>query len=231
MAAARRQVVNFVFYRIDPQWRQLSEGERRQGKSEFAGAVEEFSRRLIVLPYTTLGIRAEADFMLWRIGEELDQLTEMSARLLATGLGKYLRTAHSFLSMTRSSIYVSEHRHEGQEGTRVRLLMPGKARYLFVYPFVKTRDWYRLDLKARQEMMNEHIRVGHKYPSVKLNTTYSFGLDDQEFVVAFETDRPSDFLDLVMELRETEASRFTARDVPTFTCVRRDLPEILDSLG
>lgn len=231
MAADQRQFVNFVFYRVDPEWRRLPERERRQGKDEFFGTVEEYSRRLIVLPYTTLGIRADADFMLWRITEELDLFPEMSSRLLSTGLGKYLRPSYSFLSMTRASIYVSEHRHEGQEGTRVRLLTPGKFRYLFVYPFVKSRDWYRLDLKARQEMMNEHIRVGHKYPSVKLNTTYSFGLDDQEFVVAFETDKPADFLDLVMELRESEASRFTTRDVPTFTCVRKDLREILDSLG
>jgi len=84
---------------------------------------------------------------------------------------------------------------------------------------------------ARQGMMDEHIEVGSKYRSVKLNTTYSFGLDDQEFVVAFETDKPGDFLDLVMEMRGTEASRFTLRDTPTFTCLARSLDEALDSLG
>ena len=231
MAGDQRQFVNFLFCKVDPQWLFLPDEERRQGKEKFLEVVEAFSPRVLVVSYTTLGIRADADLMLWRISEDLDLFSEMSAQFLNAGLGKYLRTAYSYLSMTKTSVYVSEHQHEGQEGTRVRLVTPGKKRYLFVYPFVKIRDWYRLDVKTRQEMMNQHIRVGHKYPSVKLNTTYSFGLDEQEFVVAFESDKPGDFLDLVMDLRETEASSYTARDIPTFTCIRKNLREILDSLG
>ena len=80
-------------------------------------------------------------------------------------------------------------------------------------------------------MMNEHIRVGHKYPRVRLNTTYSFGLDDQEFVLAFETDYPTDFLDLVMELRETEASSYTLRDTPIFTCLKAEGSDLVRALG
>jgi chlorite dismutase len=73
--------------------------------------------------------------------------------------------------------------------------------------------------------------VGHRYPGVKINTTYSFGLDDQDFVVAFETNEPSDFLDLVMELRETEGSLYTVRDTPIFTCVSKPLTEVIADLG
>ena len=80
-------------------------------------------------------------------------------------------------------------------------------------------------------MMGEHIRVGLKYPSVSLNTTYSFGIDDQEFVVAFETDLIADFLDLVQELRETEASMYTLRDTPMYTCIAQPLDEILEAIG
>jgi len=80
-------------------------------------------------------------------------------------------------------------------------------------------------------MMDEHVRIGRKYPSIKLNTTYSYGLDDQEFVVAFEGDSPAEFLDLVMELRESEASAYTLRDTPTFTCVQMSLWDLLDTLG
>jgi chlorite dismutase len=79
--------------------------------------------------------------------------------------------------------------------------------------------------------MNEHIVVGHQYPTVKLNTTYSFGLDDQDFVVAFETDFPADFLDLVQELRETESSIFTVRDVPIFTCISTTVEQIVKNMG
>src|SRR5204862_6549054 len=99
------------------------------------------------------------------------------------------------------------------------------------YPFVMTRAWYTLPCAERQLMMNKHISTGHKYTSVKINTTYSFGLDDQEFVLAFETDEPADFLDLVQELRETEASSFTLRDTPIFTCRQRTLAECLDAIG
>jgi chlorite dismutase len=128
------------------------------------------------------------------------------------------------------SVYVREHQHEGQEGSRLHIAPVG-ARYLFVYPFVKTRAWYTLPLEKRQASMNEHIRVGHKYPRVRLNTTYSFGLDDQEFVLAFESDFPTDFLDLVMELRETEASQYTLRDTPIFTCIKAEGVDLLRSLG
>ena len=108
---------------------------------------------------------------------------------------------------------------------------PTNCRYFFVYPFVKTRPWYMLSLEERQQMMNVHIEIGHKYPSVKLNTTYSFGLDDQEFVVAFETDKPQDFLDLVMELREAQSSLYTLRDTPIYTCLQMPLAEALEALG
>jgi chlorite dismutase len=133
--------------------------------------------------------------------------------------------------MTKRSTYIDKHAHVGgTEESRTNIL-PGKFKYIFVYPFVKTRDWYLLSKEARQAVMDEHIKVGNMYPSVKLNTTYSFGLDDQDFVVAFETDVPQDFLDLVMALRETEGSKYTVRDTPIYTCRLMELPQALDLLG
>jgi chlorite dismutase len=225
----RRQFVNFSFYRVDPAWRRLPKLERDAGKKEFKAVVDEFASRMLVLPYTTVGIRADADLMLWRITFDLDLLQEMSSRLLVTGLGSHLAPAYSYLAMTKRSLYLDK-LDPSHPADRVRIV-PGKSKYLFVYPFVKTREWYKLTQAARQGIMDEHIAVGSRYRSVKLNTTYSYGLDDQEFVVAFETDHPGDFLDLVMELRGTEASRFTARDTPTFTCLARPLDQALDSLG
>src|SRR6202022_163757 len=111
------------------------------------------------------------------------------------------------------------------------VIAPTDRRYLFVYPFVKTRAWYRLSQQERQRQMSEHIAMGHKYPSVKINTTYSFGLDDQEFVVAFETDSVGDFLDLVQAMRVSEASTHTVRDVPSFTCVSMDIDDVLAAIG
>ena len=226
----RRQYVNFAYYKVDPAWRRLPAEDRQRGKKEFLEVVQEFEKDMLVIAYSLVGIRGDCDFMLWRISYDLREFQRMTARMLATGLGNYLTTPYSYIAQTKRSIYVRDHKHADQEGTRLRLT-PGKFKYLFVYPFIKTRAWYRLTQQARQGMMNEHIEIGHKYPTVRLNTTYSFGLDDQEFVLAFESDKPEDFLDLVMELRAAETTNYTLRDTPIFTCVHHELNEVLDLLG
>ena len=225
----KRQYVNFGFYKVDPAWRRLPAAEREAGKAEFLNAYRSFSSKLMVLPYSTFGLRADTDFLFWRISYVLEDFEAMSAALHKTALGKYLSTPHSFLAMTKRSTYVDKLNPE-HEGLRTHIV-PGKHKYLFIYPFLKTREWYLLPLETRQKMMDHHIQVGTKFPSVKLNTTYSFGLDDQEFVVAFETDAPGDFLDLVMALRETEGSRYTLRDTPIFTCLHKSMEEILETVA
>ncbi len=224
-----RQFVNFTFYRARPEWRLLAAGDKHRCQKEFVRNVDEFRAKLMVHTYSTIGLRTNTDFMIWRIGYELEPFQEMTARLNKSEMAKYLEPTQSFLSMTKRSMYIDK---DNPEHVEDRLhIVPGKSDYLFVYPFVKTRDWYARPPEQRQEMMDEHIRIGMKYRSVKLHTTYSFGLDDQEFVVAFETDYPADFLDLVQELRETKASSFTLRDTPMFTCRRRSLADCLDDLG
>jgi len=230
MAREKRQYVNYWFLKVDPAWRRLPAPERETGKMEFSAVCDEFSQKVMLIPYSTVGIRADVDLMFWRIGYELEDMQEMTVRLLSTGLGKYMNIAYSYIGTTKRSTYVDKHVHEGQESKRLTIV-PGEAKYLFIYPFWKTRDWYLLPKTTRQEMMDKHIAIGHKYPTVKINTSYSFGLDDMEFVVAFESDYPSDFLDLVMELRETEGSRYTLRDTPIFTCVRKNLKDSLNDLG
>lgn len=224
-----RQFVNFAFYRVRPEWRLLDEHQQAEGKQEFLRTVAEYSRNLVINTYSLTGLRTTADFMIWRIGYSLDPVQEMTARLNRTGLGKYLETTQSFLSMTKRSMYMDKEHPEHDED-RLHII-PGKGKYLFVYPFIKTRQWYMLPHEERQELMDDHIRIGTKYQSVRLHTTYSFGLDDQEFVVAFETDEPADFLDLVQELRETKASLYTLRDTPMYTCRRLPLAECLDAIG
>jgi chlorite dismutase len=224
-----RQFVNFTFYTVRPDWRLLDDAARDAAKREFVETFESFKPELLMHTYSITGLRANADFMIWRIGYSLDPIQEMTARLNRTRLGRYLEVTQSFLSMTKRSMYMDKDNPEHDED-RLHII-PGKSSYLFVYPFVKTRQWYALPVEERQEMMDEHIRVGSKYRSVKLHTTYSFGLDDQEFVVAFETDYPADFLDLVQELRESKASSYTLRDTPMYTCRHRTLAECLDALG
>ncbi len=226
-----RQFVNFAFYKLDPSFRRtLSEPQRAQAVEELAQVIENAKHKFLIYPYSNLGLRSEVDFLLWRISYRLEDFEEMTAAMLRTTMGVYLDPAYSFLSMTGKSIYVDEEDDQPALDARHKIVIGG-GQYVFVYPFVKTRPWYVLPAEARMDAMRDHIRVGKKYPSVKLNTTYSFGLDDQDFVVAFESDYPQDFLDLVKELRETDASTYTQRDTPMFTCLQQDLRTLLSHVG
>jgi chlorite dismutase len=224
-----RQWVKFTFYKVDPEWRRLAPEVRQRAREDFASTVESFGDRMLVRSYSLSGLRGDADFLIWLVSDNLDYFQQFATAAFSTSMAPYLTIAHSYLSMTRRSIYRTP--NESQETDARLRVQPGVAKYLFVYPFVKTRPWYELPKDERQRMMDDHIAIGRRYPSVKLNTTYSYGIDDQEFVVSFETDSPADFLDLVMELRETESSSYTLRDTPTFTCVAMPLPEVLLAIG
>ncbi len=228
---APRQLVRFAFYRVDPGWRRLPADAKAAHRREMAQVLEEHNRRILLRTFTLVGTRGDSDLMIWAVSEDAERLQTLFADLNRTALAGYLECSHSYTSMTKRSLYVDTE-HPNQGGTTDRLVLaPGRSRFLFVYPFVKTRAWWALSSEDRQRMMQEHIRVGHEYPSVKINTTYSFGLDDQEFVVAFETDSAADFLDCVQALRDTEASSYTQRDVPSFTCIRAGIDEMLEALG
>ena len=225
-----RQFVSFSFFKLDPAWRHLPDEARRQGQADFAAVVREFaSSGTVVVPYSCVGLRADHDILLWRIDYQLERHQGMNAALARTGLGKYLLPSLSMLSISKRSVYVDKINPEHEE-LRTRIV-PGRGKYIFVYPFVKSRDWYMLHKQTRQGIMDEHIQIGNKYPSVKLNTTYSFGIDDQDFVVAFESDHPEDFVDLVMELRETDGSKYTVRDTPIISGIKGTIEEVLGTLG
>jgi chlorite dismutase len=228
-----RQYIRYAFYKANRSWRQLAPGEREVARTDLLSAVEPFAERLPVLKaYSTLGTRADADFLLWTVSERLEDFQELQAAILRSAMGAHLETSFSYLAMTKRSQYVDRHEHANGdgEGRRTRIRPTGR-KYLFVYPMVKKRPWYRPSLEERQRSMDEHIRIGHEFPRVKINTSYSFGLDDQEFVVAFETDYPADFLDLVEKLRGGEASAYTERETPIFTCVAGSVVEVLELLG
>ena len=224
-----RQFVHFSFYKLDPLFRRLPAAEQEAARAELAAVIEEHGERFALRAYTMAGIRPDADFMLWKVSERLEDFQELGTALLSTAMGSYLATPYAYLSMSRRSQYV---KGEGRSmHKRGQIVWDPDSKYLLIYPMVKTRAWYQLSKPARQGIMNEHIATGHQFPTVKINTTYSFGIDDQEFVVAFETDYVGDFLDLMMTLRETEASRYTERDTPIFTCIAADVPAVLASLG
>jgi chlorite dismutase len=229
-----RQFVRFAFHRVRPEWRLRSAEKRAEDREEVAELIARTAAQegVVLRTYSLAGTRGDADLMIWLVSENLDDLHRFAAALNATSMGAFLEAPYHYFAMTKRSTYVDKHEHAGSEGRSSRLvIVPGGRKYLFVYPFVKTRAWYRLPPDERQRQMSEHIAMGHKYPTVKINTTYSFGLDDQEFVVAFESDHVADFLDLVQEMRGSEASTHTVRDTPSFTCIRCEPAEMLAALG
>jgi chlorite dismutase len=216
-----RHFVKYAFLKVDPAWRRLDDAERARHKREFLAACEDFAAERLLRAFSLVGTRGDADMMLLTQATNLERIHEFHVVLAQSGLMKWCETPYSYLALTKPSEYSDESRLE---------VRPAHAKYLFVYPFVKTREWYRLAPDERWKIMQEHIKVGREYPQIDLNTSYSFGLDDQEFVVAFETDEPAAFLDLVQRLRTTEASAFTKRDTPTFTCVSCSVERALNAL-
>jgi chlorite dismutase len=221
----RGQYVAYTFYKVDRAWRRLPIEERVAGKEAFADVVEVWAGRMEGLrAYTTTGVRPDADFFLWKISERYEDLLELGAALNATPLSGWLETPYSFLATTKPSVYTDKKR------IRQGRVLPRNAPYLVVYPFVKTRPWYFLPFEERVAAIKEHAETGERFVTVTNHTTYSFGIDDQEFVPAFECEEPSDFMHLMLTLRETEASRWTERDTPIFVGKLVDIRSALDAL-
>ena len=218
---AHRNFVKFTFFKVDSDWRRLSAGERSRHKHEFASACEDFAQDRFLRAFSLVGTRGDVDLMLWTASPNLRDIHEFHVVLTQSGLLGWAQTPYSYLAMTKESEYSAEERLD---------VRSSQDAYLFLYPFWKKREWYRLPAEERMRIMRDHIEIGHRYPSVAINTTYSFGLDDQEFVLAFETNHPSDFLDLVHELRGSESSSYTLRDTPIFTCISSSVRRALDAL-
>jgi chlorite dismutase len=217
--------VQALALKLDPAWRRLPERERCEDAAAFCRAVEP-ARDVTTFTYSMIGLQPGADLLLWRLASSLDRLEEAAAAALRSGVGRYLHVAESLLGIIQPSQYVKRPTVQEQS-----LFSGDRSRYLVVYPFTKTAEWFLLGQAARQGIMNEHMRVGHEYPQVRQLLAYSFGIDDQDFLVAYETDDLAGFGNLVRELRGTESRRSTVKDTPILTCVHRPLGEILGLLG
>jgi chlorite dismutase len=213
--------VKYTFLALDPGWRRQDGERREQDKREFLAACEDFADGHLLQAFSLIGTRGDADLMFVAEAENLDRIHELHVVLAQSGLMKWAHTPHSFLGMRKSSEYSEDDRATPRAF---------RGKYVFVYPFVKSREWYALPAEERWRIMQNHIAVGREYPGVDNHTIYSFGLDDQEFVVAFDTDDVGTFLDLVQRLRSTQASRYTVRDTPSFTCIAMSLARALNAL-
>lgn len=221
-----RRYVHVLALRVDPAWRRQPDADRERDRAALREAAREASGRVTTYTYSMIGTRADVDLLFWRLGASLEDLEDSASRLLRSGLGRWCTVGHSMIGLVRPSNYVRERTPQEEamfSGTR--------SRYLIVYPFVKSTEWYLLPEDERRRQMSEHIRIGRRYPMIQQLLAYSFGMDDQEFIVAYETDDLEAFQDLVRELRSTEGRRATVRDTPQLVGLHRPLDEILELLG
>jgi chlorite dismutase len=219
-----RHYVKYTFLQVDPAWRRRSAEERAADKHEFAAACRDFAEDHYLRAYSLVGTRGDCDLMVRAIASSLEPIHELHALLNQSGLMRFAEVAYSYLAVTKESPYSDE----PDKPLRPR---PGAdSKYLIVYPMWKKREWYRLPQEERMRVMRDHIAVARRFTGIETNTAYSFGLDDQEFVVAFDADDPAEFLDLVQELRGTESSAYTQSETPIFTCISASLERALDAL-
>jgi chlorite dismutase len=223
--AIEKQFVNFTFLRVSPEWRKLNAETKRIFKTEFYSAYNSFSDDFLLFSYSLVGFDSKADLMFWRVGNSLDLIQEMTAKLFRTNLGSYLETADTYLSVTKKMMFVGP-------GPEDRFhVAAGEKKYLFLYPCAKHKDWYTKPAEERDALIEENYMVGKKFQNIKIHLTHAFGFSEQDYLITFETDEPRDFLALAEELRHTPAGRLTLRGMPVYTCRQRSLMECLDALG
>jgi chlorite dismutase len=225
---ARRQMVTLGFavyqcFKMDREWRRKKPDEKLQQIKEFHAACEGVSDRVDIKSYSTAGLKADVDFILWGKSKTLDGIHDLANAQLGTQLSKWMDLKYNYLAMLKGSPY------EGT-GSQKTVAPVGEFKWLFIYPFVKTRPWYALPMEERMRLMKGHIDMASEVEDIRINTSYSFGIDDQEFVVSFEGDHPDRFVNLVQKLRESEASSYTLRDTPMYVGARGPLDHILSNL-
>ncbi len=214
---------NFSFFKVDPKWRWMADLAKEESAKEVENIIK--NSGIMFRSYSNLGLRDDTDFLFWFVAKTVEEIQVVIEKLYKTVFGKYIIPSITYLSCTRPSIYAKESKAHGfVTGTEPK-------KHVIVYPFTKTREWYLLPKEKRQEIMDEHIAVSKKYPQVVLNTTYSFGIHDEDFLLAFEVDDIRDFQDLIMDLRETRVSTYVKNDIPMIVCVKKDIIPLITSMG
>jgi chlorite dismutase len=220
-----RRFVHALALGLEPAWRRLPEAERCETAEDLIRVIDG-EAGVTTHCYSMVGLQPGTDLLMWSLAPSLESLEEKAAAVLRSGMGRWMGVTESFLGVIQQSQYVK--RPTAQEQS---LFSGERSRYLIVYPFTKSTEWYLLEREERQRIMNEHMRVGHSHPEVRQLLANSFGIDDMDFLVAYETDDLAKFSELVRALRETESRRSTVRDTPILTGVHRTAREITALLG
>lgn len=214
---------HFATYRFSPEFWELGPDSRRDEALAWFDGIR--SAADVAQLYLTQGIESDSDILVWTTAAVDDVSVParfFTSRAAADNAGRHVAELdHVLWGMTRPSQY--------SRAKSAQEIDPyaddERTTYLVMYPFTKTADWYLKGRDTRQGMMNEHIRIGKQFTDIKQLLLYSFGLQDQEFVVVYETEDLELFSKLVYDLRDTEARIYTKADTPLHTAVRLDPDE------
>ena len=173
--------------------------------------------------YSTVGFRADADLMLWLVGDSPHDVQRFLVEFRRTRAGRLMDLSWTFMGVVKPAEFTPDHQPAFVKG------VPPET-FLCVYPFVRTPEWYLLPREERGELLREHGIVGREYPQVLTNTTSGFGLGDWEWILAFEADQADTLVDVIRELRNTKARLFTKVEIPFVTGIRKPVAEAFDDL-
>jgi chlorite dismutase len=173
--------------------------------------------------YSLAGFRAEADLLLWLVGSSADQLQDAFVAFRRSELGRALDPFWTNVGVHREAEFSKTHIPAFLAGEEPR-------RYVCVYPYVRSLEWYLLAPQERADLLREHGTMGRDYPDVRANTVSAFALGDYEWLLAFEADELTRIVDLMRHLRGAEARRHTREELPFFTGIRKPLADVVADL-
>jgi hydrogen peroxide-dependent heme synthase len=211
--------LSYAYYPVftgTPDLRDVDSGDLDQLAHDAEILFKEWSDRVTIRgTYSTVGFRADAELMMWWIGRSPDDLQDLLVAFRRTGLGKRLDLTWAFMGAVRPAEFSKDHLPAFARGEPPR-------KYVCVYPFVRTSEWYLLPAEKRAELLREHGEMGREFPDVQANTTSAFGLSDWEWILAFEADDLSRIVDCIRRLRDAKARAYTKEEIPFVTGIRKE---------
>ena len=220
---------SFMFLKLQPDFRRLISNEKIAAKQEFENMVGACQEKVFLRTYMVSGLRADSDILFWRMSDDLAYLQEVCARTFSTGAGKYFTPVHSFIGVHRGS-ETALPKKELEFGFLPKDTF-GRYRYMLLHPVVKAHTWYELSEDEREKLLAERGQVLTRYKEIQENFFLSYGLDDQEIIVAREAKALEDLISATQELRQQRIKNYTTVDKPVFLCLGRDLREIMDAIS
>ena len=224
MSQDRSEFSAFWLYQRRDDWRQCLHPDWDQAVEAFSTLLEQPGESVTLRGvYSVMGMSPDVDMIVWAHAPKLEQLTKLAVQIDQTTIGRALKLAQSYVGVAGMSQYDPEHGPAFLKGIPAR-------RYLSVYPFMKTPEWYLVPFEERRRLMIEHGEMGREFPEILTNTVNSFGIQDQEFIVALEDDDPHQLVKMVQRLRAAEVRKYTALDTPIYLGDRKSVCEVLNDI-